>query len=273
MTRKFGSAFALNAKLRTMARRMARRMPRTRRPRRWLRRVAGIALVISLCAISCTVIPIAAMRVVDPVTSAFMIESRFSDPATGRPCDGVEHQWVDLETVSPHLPLAILVSEDQRFFHHAGFDFDEITSALAERIEGGRLRGASTLSQQVAKNLFLWPGRSLTRKALEAWFTSWIEWLWPKRRILEVHLNVAQFGPCVFGAEAASFRYFASDAASLFPNQAALLAAVLPNPSQIRAHDPGPYALRRQQEILDSMARHETRALGAVLRQLRAPAK
>ena len=157
-------------------------------------------------------------------------------------------------TMSPHLPLAILVAEDQRFFQHAGFDFDEIASALAERIEGRRLRGASTVSQQVAKNLFLWPGRSLARKTLEAWFTSWLEWLWPKRRILEVHLNVAQFGPCVFGSQAASFRYFGTDAASLSASEAALLAAVLPNPSQISAHDPGPYARQRQQEILDSMA-------------------
>ncbi|MFP8880818.1 MAG: monofunctional biosynthetic peptidoglycan transglycosylase [Myxococcota bacterium] len=249
---------------------MVRTEPRNRRSRGWLRRIGGFALIIGLAAVTCTAAPIALMRVVDPLTSAFMIESRFADPATGRPCDGVEHQWVDLEAMSPHLPLAILVAEDQRFFQHAGFDFDEIASALAERIEGRRLRGASTVSQQVAKNLFLWPGRSLARKTLEAWFTSWLEWLWPKRRILEVHLNVAQFGPCVFGSEAASFRYFGTDAASLSASEAALLAAVLPNPSQISAHDPGPYARQRQQEILDSMARHETIGLGTQLRQLRA---
>ncbi len=244
-------------------------MPRNRRPRSWLRRTAAIALIISLAAVACTAAPIALMRVVDPLTSAFMIESHFADPASGKPCDGVEYQWVDLDAMSAHLPLAILVAEDQRFFQHAGFDFDEITSALADRIEGGRLRGASTLSQQVAKNLFLWPGRSLARKALEAWFTSWLEWLWPKRRILEVHLNIAQFGPCVFGAEAASFRYFATDAASLFASQAALLAAVLPNPSQIRAYDPGPYARKRQHEILKLMTQHQTRVLGTLVRQLR----
>ena len=121
---------------------MARKSPRKRRSRNWLRRIAGIAGIIGLVAIGCTAAPIAMMRAIDPVTSAFMIESHFADPATGRPCDGVEHQWVDLDAISPHLPLAILVAEDQRFFQHAGFDFDEITTALVERIEGGRLRGA-----------------------------------------------------------------------------------------------------------------------------------
>jgi monofunctional biosynthetic peptidoglycan transglycosylase len=248
---------------------MVRKKPRNRKSRKWLRRSANFALILGITATACTALPIALMRVVDPLTSAFMIESHYADPASGQPCDGVEYQWVDFDSISPHLPLAVLVAEDQRFFQHAGFDFDEITTALIDRIEGGRLRGASTLSQQVAKNLFLWPGRSLARKALEAWFTGWLEWLWPKRRILEVHLNIAQFGSCVFGAEAASFRYFATDAASLSAKQAALLATVLPNPNQLRAHAPGPYAQKRQQEILDSMARHQTLSLGTKLRQIR----
>jgi len=247
---------------------MARNTRTKRRRRSALRRLLWFALCAAGALVSATVLPIALMRWVDPVTSAFMLLSRNADPASGEACDGVEYQWVDFEAISPHLPLAVLLAEDQRFFQHNGFDFDQIADAIAERVEGGRLRGASTLSQQVAKNLFLWPGRSLARKGLEAWFTAWLEALWPKRRILEVHLNVAQFGPCVFGAEAAGFRYFGTDAASLSASDAALLAAVLPNPGRIRAHAPGPYALKRQAEILQSMSQPAARWLAARIAKL-----
>jgi monofunctional biosynthetic peptidoglycan transglycosylase len=211
--------------------------------------LAGLGLAALL-----TAIPVALFRSVPPPTSAFMLRSHFADPATGWPCERVEQRWVDWEQISPHLPIAVVLAEDQRFRQHRGFDFRSIAKAMRER-EGGRVRGASTISQQLAKNLFLWPDRSLLRKGLEAWFTVWIELAWPKRRILEVYLNVAQFGPCVFGAEAASHRFFEVAAAELEPEQAALLAAVLPNPLRLRAHNPGPYARERTAEILELMER------------------
>jgi monofunctional biosynthetic peptidoglycan transglycosylase len=149
----------------------------------------------------------------------------------------------------------VLVAEDQRFLQHAGFDTKAIGNAVGELAAGGRLRGASTISQQVAKNLFLWPGRSVLRKAAEAWLTIWIELLWPKRRIAEVYVNVAQFGPCVFGAEAASRLYFGRRAADLTALQAARLAAVLPAPGRMRVDDPGPFAEERAREIEAEMRR------------------
>jgi len=189
-----------------------------------------------------------------PPTTAFIYRSRFADPATGQPCERVEQRWVDWEEIPRHVSVAVLVAEDQRFFEHRGFDFRSIADAVEERAESGRVRGASTLSQQLVKNLFLWPQQSWLRKGLEAWLTLWIELIWPKRRILETYLNVAQFGPCLFGVEAAAQRFFEVPAAQLTPEQAALLAAVLPDPLHLRAHDPGPYARERSAEILELMS-------------------
>ncbi|MBW2493668.1 MAG: monofunctional biosynthetic peptidoglycan transglycosylase [Deltaproteobacteria bacterium] len=236
--------------------------------RRLSRAVAlGFALVF-LLAVVATAIPILLFAAIAPPTTAFMLVSRVADPATGQSCDVVDHSWVDLETIAPDLGLAVLVAEDQRFFEHAGFDLNAIDRALSEHFDGGRLRGASTISQQVAKNLFLWPGRSLTRKGLEVWFTAWLEWVWTKRRILEVYLNIAQFGPCLFGAEAASDRYFNAEAVALSPREAALLAAVLPNPKRLRAADPGPYTSQRSLEILELMDWHRDKAIGRQLARI-----
>ena len=184
-----------------------------------------------------------------------MLLARNADPATGQPCDRVEYEWVDREAISKDLRLAVVLAEDQRFLLHNGFDGRSLRRALRER-EKGRVRGASTISQQVAKNLFLWPGQSYLRKGIEAWLTLWIELLWPKQRILEVHLNIAQFGPCVFGAGAASERFFGVPPLELAPDEAALLATVLPNPKRLRAHNPGPYASERRAEILELMTTH-----------------
>ncbi|HXV35781.1 MAG TPA: monofunctional biosynthetic peptidoglycan transglycosylase, partial [Myxococcota bacterium] len=199
-------------------------------------------------------------------TTGFMLASRFADPATGRPCEAVHYEWRDFGSIAPDLRLAVIVAEDQRFFDHAGFDLNAIGRALDERSRGRRLRGASTISQQVAKNVFLVPSRSLARKIAEAWLTAWLEVLWSKRRILEVYLNVAQFGPCLFGAAAASDRYFHADASALSAREAALLAAILPNPNRLRADDPGPYALARSAEIFDLMSWHRDREIGQRLR-------
>ncbi len=148
----------------------------------------------------------------------------------------------------------MVASEDQRFPDHGGFDFKQIEKALDDAERGGRARGASTISQQVAKNLFLWNGRSYLRKGLEAWYTVLIETLWSKRRILEVYVNIAEFGRGVYGAEAASQAFFHKPAAKLSRGEAARLAAVLPSPKRMRAESPSAYVLRRQGEIERQMA-------------------
>jgi monofunctional biosynthetic peptidoglycan transglycosylase len=184
-----------------------------------------------------------------------MLHSRVTDPATGHPCGEVHYRWVPWRQISSDVPRAIVVAEDQRFFQHGGFDTKAIGDALDDFAAGGRMRGASTISQQVAKNLFLWPGRSLLRKSLEAWLTLWIELLWPKRRILEMHLNIAQFGPCLFGVGAASELYWGLTPARLSAQQSARLAAVLPSPGHMHAGNPGPFTEQRTREILEEMKR------------------
>ena len=236
--------------------------------RRLFRAVAlGIALIL-LLVVAVTAIPILLFASIAPPTTAFMLASRHSDPATGQPCDVVNYEWLDFELIALDLGLAVIVSEDQRFFEHAGFDLNAITQALTEHTRSGRLRGASTISQQVAKNLFLLPSRSLARKGLEAWFTAWLERVWSKRRILEVYLNIAQFGPCLFGAGAASDRYFDTEAIALSPEEAALLAAVLPSPKRLHALDPGPYARARSAAILELMNWHRDKAIGMRLSRI-----
>jgi len=161
----------------------------------------------------------------------------------------IRQTWVPLERISPNLVRAVIASEDNEFCRHWGFDFKELQDALSEAQNGGRMRGASTISQQTAKNVFLWPGRSFVRKGLEAYFTVLIETLWPKRRIMEVYLNVIEWGPGVFGAEAASRRWFGKSAARLTLLEAARLAAILPNPNRYRANPPGPYVNSRSYTI------------------------
>jgi monofunctional biosynthetic peptidoglycan transglycosylase len=159
--------------------------------------------------------------------------------------------WVEMKNISPWMPLAVIASEDQKFPDHWGFDVQAIQSVLDG--EETRMRGASTLSQQTAKNVFLWDGRSWIRKGLEAGLTVAIETVWTKRRILTVYLNVAEFGEGVFGVEAASQRYFHKPASRLTMAEAALLAAVLPNPIRFRADAPSAYVRQRQQWILRQM--------------------
>jgi monofunctional biosynthetic peptidoglycan transglycosylase len=245
---------------------MGERKPRRRRTRsgsrgpaaRWALGLFTFVIVTGPLVAVASIAPIFALRNTPPPTTAYMLRSRNHDPATGEPCGTVAWHWVDRAEISPELRLAVVVAEDQRFLLHNGFDTKSIRRALRDHGQGP-VRGASTISQQVAKNLFLWPGRSWFRKGVEAWLTFWIEALWSKQRILEVYLNVAQFGPCLFGAGAASERFFGVSSADLTPAQAALLATVLPNPKQLRAHDPGPYALKRRGEILALMTNHRGR--------------
>ncbi len=209
-----------------------------------------------------TVVVVVALRWIDPPTTAFMLRDRAGALLSRDAGYSFRHEWRDWEGISKYAPLAVVASEDQRFPFHHGFDFEQIDKALADRERGRRVRGASTISQQVAKNLFLWPGQSWFRKGLEAGLTVLIEIAWPKQRILEVYLNVAEFGRKqrilevylnvaefgrgTWGVQAASKRYFRKDAAKLTRAEAALLAAVLPAPKRYRVDAPGPYVRRRQ---------------------------
>jgi len=219
------------------------------------RRLLRRALLTALSLVLLSVVMVGALRFIDPFSSGFMLQARVNAwrDADARPFV-LRQQWRDYARISPQLALAVVAAEDQRFTVHHGFDFRQIRQALREAESGGRMRGASTISQQVAKNLFLWNGRSWVRKGLEAWFTVLIELLWPKQRILEVYLNLAEFGPGVYGAEAAAKTFFRKEAAGLTRAEAARLAAVLPNPKRLSAASPGPYVVRRQGEIQRQMA-------------------
>ncbi len=165
----------------------------------------------------------------------------------------IDYRWIKREQISRYALSAVVASEDQRFFNHNGFDFNEMQNAVDHYLKGGKLRGASTISQQVAKNLFLTPSKSFWRKGLEFWFTGLIEMLWHKDRILEVYLNIAEFGDHLFGIQSASQRYFGIPAKQLNASQAAMLAATLPNPHIYKADKPTPYLLERKTWIMKQM--------------------
>jgi len=227
--------------------RLARRQPWN--ARRLLRRCA---LWLSGMLVS-SIAVVAVCGRVDPPLSAFMLGEWGSALLEGRRDFRLRQVSRPLQGISPAAARAVIAAEDQKFLGHHGFDFDAIGDALAEREAGGRLRGASTISQQVAKNLFLWRGRHWLRKGIEAWFTVWIELLWSKQRILEVYLNVAQFGPGIYGVEAASQAYFGHAADGLDASEAALLAAVLPNPTALSVAAPSGYVRQRQAWIVRQM--------------------
>ncbi|MBV7255174.1 monofunctional biosynthetic peptidoglycan transglycosylase [Pacificimonas sp. WHA3] len=162
---------------------------------------------------------------------------------------GVTKDWVPMSRISPNMPRAVIGAEDAKFCEHWGFDVEAIEKAMQKNEQGGRLRGASTISQQTAKNVFLWPGRNMVRKGLEAYFTGLIELAWGKHRIMEVYLNVAEFDAGVYGVEAASRHYFSKSAKDLTRREAARLAAILPDPVGRSASNPGPYTTRYASRI------------------------
>ena len=208
--------------------------------------------LIVIC-IAASVLAVLMLRWINPPFSAFMAQTQLAAWA-GRDSSYVfRHTWVDLDRISPNLPLAVVASEDQKFPEHWGFDVEAIEKAYALNLHSHKVRGASTISQQVAKNLFLWSGRSYFRKALEAYFTLLIESLWPKRRILEIYLNIAEFGLGTYGAEAAAQRFFHKSASRLTRDDAAVLAAVLPNPQRFSASAPSRYVQQRREWILGQM--------------------
>jgi len=209
--------------------------------RRWgARAVQAIAGLIVL-----SIVWAAIHIVVPPPLTPLMVIRRVVDGAD------MDRRWVPLEAISPNLVRAVIASEDARFCSHHGFDWEAINDAARENAEGGRLRGGSTISNQTAKNVFLWPGRSWIRKGAEAWFTLLIETLWSKRRIMEVYLNVIEWGDGTYGAESAAQSFFDRPAAKLSERQAALMAVVLPSPREWSPNRPGPWVSSRAEVIAD----------------------
>ncbi|MGH9380923.1 MAG: monofunctional biosynthetic peptidoglycan transglycosylase [Thermoanaerobaculia bacterium] len=221
------------------------------------RLIRAVVLLVAV-AVGVPLIAVLALRVLPPPTSAFVLRVQLEELAAGRSPRAVEYDWVAWAEISPAMRLAVVAAEDQLFPVHDGFDVESIRDALEERERGRPLRGASTITQQTVKNLYLWPGRSWLRKGLEAALTALTEALWPKRRILEVYLNVAQFGPTTFGVEAAARRFFGKPAAELSAHEASLLAAVLPNPYRMHVDRPSAYVYLRAVWI-----RRQMRQLGA----------
>jgi len=219
-----------------------------------LRRCARGLLTMLLGALALALLAVLTLRWINPPGSAFMLSAHLEALRAGERRYQAHYQWVDLEQISPQAALAVIAAEDQQFPFHAGFDFKSIRAAVRHNERSRRVRGASTISQQVAKNLFLWPGRSYLRKGLEAGFTLLIESCWPKERILEVYLNVAEFGPGIYGVQAAAQRYFHKDARRLNRADSALLATVLPNPRRLRVEAPSAYVLGRRDWIAGQMA-------------------
>lgn len=213
-----------------------------------------------LAVIYLSVALVLCLRWVPPPTSAVMIETYLGKIVLGVRNPSIRYQWVNWKSISPYMALAAITAEDQDFPHHWGFDFQQISKAIDKSRKGGRLRGASTISQQVAKNLFLWSGRSFIRKGLEAYFTVLLESLWSKRRLLEVYLNIAEFGDGVYGVHAASTSFLRKIPSQLTRSDAALLAAVLPNPKEYSVRHPSRYVLKRQRWIKKQM-----KQLGGVL--------
>jgi monofunctional biosynthetic peptidoglycan transglycosylase len=224
----------------------------------WRGRFTRWALIGIAALFVVTALPVVAMRWMDPWYSAFMLDAALEARRDGKPNYHTDYRWVDLEQISPHAAVAVIASEDQLFPFHTGFDFKSIREAVRHNeAQSNRKRphihGASTISQQVSKNLFLWSGGGYLRKGLEAYFTLLIELTWPKERILEVYLNVAEFGEGIYGVEAAAQRFWHKPAARLDRWEAATLAAVLPNPIRFRANAPSPYIQLRRDQILGQM--------------------
>lgn len=227
--------------------RAAAPVPPTRR--RWLRRL----LLLPPALLLLSILQVLTLRFVDPPFSSFMAIRQFQAWRQGDWSFRIAHDWRDLGRISPNLALALVAAEDQNFAEHHGFDLQAIEKARKQNARGRKVRGGSTISQQTAKNLFLWSGRSWVRKGIEAWYTVLIETLWPKWRILEVYANIAEFGDGVYGAQAAARSFFGRDARSLTASQGARLAAVLPNPKRYNARNPGPYVQRRSNAIQRQM--------------------
>ncbi|GLH72156.1 monofunctional biosynthetic peptidoglycan transglycosylase [Geothrix limicola] len=220
--------------------------------RGWMGRIlVGLGWALGLF-LALNILLVLIFRFVPVPVSGLMIQRRMEAWSEDRPYTS-HHQWVPLEEISPSLGLAVIAAEDQNFADHFGFDWQAIEKAIQHNEKSRRKRGASTVSQQTAKNLFLWNSRSWVRKGFEAWFTLLMEAGWSKRRILEVYLNIVEFGDGVYGAESAARTYFGKPAKRLSAPEAALMAAVLPNPRKFKVSAPSEYIRGRQGWILNQM--------------------
>ena len=211
-------------------------------------RLARILAIVAVLLLAFSLLLVVPLRWVDPPTTSFMLQDE-----SGRV--PVAYEWTDWPSLGDAAAIAVVAAEDQKFAQHFGFDLKSIQTSVLEYREGSSLRGASTITQQVAKNLYLWPGRSFVRKGVEAWLALLIELTWSKQRIMEVYLNVVELGPGLYGFPAASRHYFNEGPARLTDAEAALLAAVLPNPQRLHADRPSAYVRERQRWIYGNMQR------------------
>ena len=217
-----------------------------------VRRILGILLKVTLAFLALSVLSVIVLRFMAPPFSALMVERRIGSWfAEGKYSS--TYKWVSLDKIAPVMSAAVIASEDQNFPDHYGFDLAAIQRAMGHNERSSRTKGASTLTQQTAKNMFLWSSRSWVRKGVEAYFTVLLETFWGKRRILETYLNIVEFGDGIYGVEAAAQYYFRKPASRLNSEEAAILAAVLPNPRRYKVKSPGPYVRYRQQWILQQM--------------------
>lgn len=217
----------------------------------WL---AKVLLKFVLVLISLTLLQVVVLKYVNPPFTINMVWERLRHDWFDAPYVVHAYEWQDLSKISPHLQQAVLAGEDQRFFTHQGFDFQEIKVVLTQMMEGKPPRGASTITMQAARSVFLPATRNPVRKLGEAWYTVMMELIWDKHRILEIYLNTVDWGSGIVGAQAGARRYFETTAAELTRNQAAWMAAVLPSPHKWSPTDPTPFLEKRQQRILADMA-------------------
>ena len=234
---------------------MARTRPGKKDRSRLRRRLLRCLLVGIAALAAATTAQVLLLRFLPPPFTVPMAWTWLSRPFIATPYLAPQYHWVPLGSISPQLRRAVIAAEDQRFLDHRGFDLTEMKQAVNDAMHGDRLRGASTISMQVARSVYLPPSRTLIRKAIEAYYTVLIELLWDKRRILEMYLNTVDWGDGIVGAEAAAQAYFKIPAARLTGAQAAMLAAVLPNPHRLSVRRPGAFLRQRQQRILGDMAR------------------
>ena len=216
---------------------------------KWL---TSILKWITILFFSSTILAVVAYRFIPVYVTPLMISR-----ALGQAMDGERvvwhHSWQPLDQISKHLPVAVMASEDQRFLKHHGFDYEAIEKAAMNNLDGKRKLGGSTISQQTAKNVFLWPGRSWLRKGLEAYFTVLIEFVWSKQRIMEVYLNSIEMGEGIYGVEAVAEEHFGCKASELTRSNCALIAATLPNPRKFSSKNPSDYMVRRKVKIMKEM--------------------
>lgn len=206
------------------------------------RLLRNLLLALFLVLVAGPVVAVILYRFIPPPVTPLMVIRAVE----GR---GLDHRWRSMDKISPTLPRALIAAEDAKFCDHRGFDFEALQKAYENNESGRKIRGGSTISQQTAKNVFLWPGRSYVRKGLEAWFTVLIETFWGKKRIMEVYMNSIEYGSGIYGAEAAAQRYFGVSAAKLTQAQSARLAAILPSPLKWKVIKPGKYVAKRSKKI------------------------